>query len=75
VRGTLQQDRSWKPYPKNRKGRRVRLDPLTLALLADEWERLVGHRGVQQHRDVVGVRVGDRQVGPPVDAACYTTRL
>jgi len=43
VRGTLQQDRSWKPYPKNRKGRRVRLDPLTLALLADEWERQWQH--------------------------------
>ncbi len=43
VRGTLQQDRSWKPYPKNRKGRRVRLDPLTLALLADEWERQHEH--------------------------------
>jgi len=39
VKGTLERDRTWKPYPKNRKGRRVRLDPLTLALLADEWER------------------------------------
>lgn len=39
VQGTLERDRSWKPYPKNRKGRRVRLDPLTLALLAEEWER------------------------------------
>jgi integrase len=43
VRGTLQQDRSWKPYPKNRKGRRVRLDPFTLALLADEWQRQSEH--------------------------------
>ncbi len=39
VVGTLERNRTWKPYPKNRKGRRVRLDPLSLALLADEWER------------------------------------
>src|SRR6266516_2059273 len=39
VRGTLQRDRTWKPYPKNRKGRHIHLDPVTLALLADEWER------------------------------------
>ena len=39
IQGTLERDRSWKPYPKNRKGRRIRLDALTLALLAEEWQR------------------------------------
>jgi integrase len=38
IEGSLESGRRWKPYPKNRKGRTLRLDPLTLALLWDERE-------------------------------------
>jgi integrase len=36
IEGSLESGRHWKPYPKNRKGRTLRLDPLTLALLWEE---------------------------------------
>ena len=35
ITGTLEGDRTWKP-PTNRKGRTIRLDPLTVAMLAEE---------------------------------------
>jgi integrase len=37
IRGALEGDRTWKP-PKNNKGRSIRLDPLTIAILVEERE-------------------------------------